>query len=204
VLRGSSAVAVDRRAAPGRVGAALTGHPGRDPAPSGTGFEIPIRCGRSVSGERRDCAGKLSEMLRLPPLRSRRIRYAALALLLPALLLRALIPAGFMPASGADSVLALQMCSTGTAEAAQTVRIDRDSLLRAFDPSGHEPAGHDDRSKPCDFAVSSLGAAPPPTLTGAVLATLGREPRPQPVRDLVPDSRLPDHLPQPRAPPSHS
>jgi hypothetical protein len=138
-------------------------------------------------------------------LRSRRLRLVALALLLPALALRALIPVGFMPASGANSVLALQMCSVGTFGAAESPRIERDSLLRAFDPAERTPLGHDeDRGTPCDFAPVSSGAALPPAPAAVVLATLGREPRPQPVADLIPVFSLTERAQQPRAPPTYS
>lgn len=136
--------------------------------------------------------------------RSRQSHLAALALLLPALLLRALIPAGFMPAADPHGVLALQMCSTGTSGVVELPRVDRDSLLHTFDPLEQTPLGHGDRPTPCDFALASLGAAPPPASVTAVLATLEREPRSQPLRDRLPVAERSEYPQQPRAPPHYS
>jgi hypothetical protein len=137
--------------------------------------------------------------------RSRQFHLAALVLLLPALLSRALIPAGFMPAADPHGVLALQMCSTGTFGVMKLPRVDRDSLLRAFDPGEQTPLGHGDRPAPCDFALASSGAAPPPAPVTAILATLPREPRPQPLGDRQPPvAERFEHPQQPRAPPHYS
>jgi hypothetical protein len=134
----------------------------------------------------------------------RRRRFLTLALLLPALALRALVPAGFMPVADGNDVLALQMCSAGSAAGFERPRVERDSLLQAFDPAEQGPAGHDDRRSPCEFALASLGAAPPPAIAGVVVETLGREPRPRPLRHQSPVPNAPVHAQQPRAPPSYS
>jgi hypothetical protein len=135
---------------------------------------------------------------------SRRRRFVTLALLLPALALRALVPTGFMPSGGGDDILALQMCSAGSAGGAELRRLERDAVLQAFDPAEQGPRGHEDRRAPCDFTLASLGAAPPPATVAVVVDVLGREARPRPLRHLAPVPRSLDHAQQPRAPPRFS
>jgi hypothetical protein len=136
--------------------------------------------------------------------RNRRRRFVTLALLLPALALRALVPAGFMPAGSGDGVLALQMCSVGSAGGVDRRPVELDAVLQAFDPAEQGPVGHDDRRSPCDFALGSVGAAPPPATAAVVVDTLGREPRPRPVRHQAPGPDSREHAQQPRAPPRYS
>jgi hypothetical protein len=129
-----------------------------------------------------------------------------MAMLLPALMLRALIPTGFMPASGTGTVLAIQMCSAVNPGTVTFLQLDSESRLRNLG-AGDQPApGHDDedRGTACEFALAPAGTAPPPASSAVVLATLDRELRPVAVPDLAPIASLPDHAQQPRAPPRHS
>jgi hypothetical protein len=75
---------------------------------------------------------------------------------LAALLLRAWIPAGFMPAS--DGSFALILCP-GTAPTISSLA-QPDPLPAAHH---HHHDGHSDKGSeaPCPFAVAALGAAPP-------------------------------------------
>ena len=89
----------------------------------------------------------------------RQLRQIALALLLPALMFRAAIPAGYMPTVGALGQVSLVMCS-------------------AVDVTGSTPGGVKDRhspenarsSGPCHFAASTALAPLPDTGWSAWLA----------------------------------
>jgi hypothetical protein len=136
---------------------------------------------------------------------SRRLRLVASAVLLPALMLRALVPAGFMPASGAGAVIAMQMCSAVNPGAMIFLRLDSESRLRVLGTGDQTaPGQHDERGTACEFALASFGTAPPPASTAVVLATLDRERRPHAMPDRAPIASLPEHTQQPRAPPRHS
>lgn len=113
-------------------------------------------------------------------------------LALPALLLRLLVPAGFMPGVGADDSLTMQMChGSGSTSLA----------LRA--PETTEPDdGSADHGSPCLYAATSV-TAPPPAVTGAASVATPQEvatrtpPASAALRSL--------HRPQaPRAPPARS
>jgi hypothetical protein len=85
------------------------------------------------------------------------------------------------------------------------VPVDRDAVLRVFDPGEQAPLRHgEDRHSACDFARAAQSSAPPPSPATLVLAQLGREPRPSPVRDRASVPRIPEHAQQPRAPPRYS
>jgi hypothetical protein len=91
-------------------------------------------------------------MQRLSPAK-RRHRWWATALL-PALLLRALIPAGFMPAVGAGSP-GLVFCEPGAAGTAALP-------AHHHHPHGHDDAGHGSHraAGECPFAQSAAPALP--------------------------------------------
>ncbi len=99
----------------------------------------------------------------MPLLLSRRHhRLVALTLIVPALVLRALIPVGFMPTSSADTVIELRMCSITNPSAVRYLQIDSESVAQVVDSTEPVPLDHgDDYRTPCDFAVLSCGAAPP-------------------------------------------
>jgi hypothetical protein len=109
----------------------------------------------------------------LPRLRKRRRRWALLAL--PALLLRALIPVGFMPVATADG-FSIEFCpDAGPLPAAASA---------AADPHAHHhhhTEGGPDRSSashhaPCPFAASATLAAAPEAAAVAAPPALERAP----------------------------
>jgi hypothetical protein len=114
------------------------------------------------------------------------------ALLLPVLAARLLVPQGFMPSSGADHGLTLQMChGAGPVPAG----VERASGSETGEPGSDTP--HD---APCLFA-STGSAAPPPVLLASptiVPAPEGGAPRFVP----SPPQRPLHHDHSPRAPPS--
>ena len=77
-------------------------------------------------------------------------RFPILGVLTAALLFRALIPAGFMPAQGANGEIVMQLCS-GFATKSVSVSFDDDGV-----PATGQSSLFD--SSPCGFAAS---AAPP-------------------------------------------
>ncbi|MGH8863106.1 MAG: DUF2946 family protein [Burkholderiales bacterium] len=80
--------------------------------------------------------------------------------MLPAILFRGLIPAGFMPAIDADGSLRLQFCPAADQAAADTDPMQGHHHDGATSGSGH--AGHD---RPlCQFAASAT-PAPLPTIS---------------------------------------
>ncbi len=89
----------------------------------------------------------------------------ALPLILCVLLLRVLIPAGWMPATGADGSVRISIC-TGMGVA--TAWVDRDGTLH----KEAQPGGHHD-TQPCAFGALGLGLDETPALTVAlpVIAT---------------------------------
>lgn len=116
-----------------------------------------------------------------------RLRERVLLWLLPALVFRALIPAGFMPADGRG--LLLELCS-GQGFGA---------LHAAYDPpqddTGHGPPGEE----PCAFAASAAMGPLPLVAAVAVAAPAATQLAAEPAsRVLPPVSSL---RPQPRAPP---
>ena len=76
-------------------------------------------------------------------------RQIPLALIACALLLRVLIPAGWMPTTGADGMVRISLC---TGMGAQTAWIDRDNKIHKEAPTGsqHDP-------QPCGFSVFGHG-----------------------------------------------
>jgi hypothetical protein len=119
-----------------------------------------------------------------------RRRYLLTLLLLPGLLLRALVPAGFMPGTGTGLGVTLELC-TAHGPAAFLVYPNGET---APAPSTAHP------ETPCAFAMTAV-AAPPPAAT-----TLAEAPRPAiaPVVAFTSiDSRRPSvHSRSPRGPPS--
>jgi hypothetical protein len=82
-------------------------------------------------------------------------RRPAWALLLAILLLRALVPAGFMVGTAASGAPALVLCPG--VEAAPPVR--KMAMRGAVHRQGHDPATH--RESPCPFAALAAPALPP-------------------------------------------
>ena len=83
-------------------------------------------------------------------------RRVALALIACAVLVRVLIPAGWMPTTGADGTIRIAIC---TGMGAQTAWIDRDGKLHREAPSN----GHHD-PQPCGFGALTLGLDQTPAL----------------------------------------
>jgi len=85
-------------------------------------------------------------------------KHIPLALIGFALLLRIIVPAGWMPTTGADGAIRISIC---TGMGAETAYIDRDGKVHKEAPSGthHDP-------QPCGFGALGLGlnSAPGPTL----------------------------------------
>jgi hypothetical protein len=97
----------------------------------------------------------------LQKLRARRTLLALL--LLPGLLIRAAVPAGFMPATGQGAALTMAMCS---GQAAHSVVTHPDGIPVPADPDPLSPQQHE---APCVFAATASGA-PPPLVTALVAA----------------------------------
>lgn len=120
------------------------------------------------------------------------LRSPLFALLMAALLLRALIPAGFMPVQAAEGGVQLQLC-TGYAPAALLADAGRQP---ASTGSGAGLVDH----LPCAFAATALAA--PPAVSAAILQL----PAPQglPVQAGPPSRAVPaiTRSQSPRAPPA--
>jgi len=124
-----------------------------------------------------------------------RSRPALLALLvLPGFLVRALVPAGFMPAIGHGAVLTMELCS---GHSAQPVVVHLDGAPVPADQGQPSSKHHE---APCVFA-STAGGAPPP-----LIAAVASMPAPQDIRVLpspaAPVARRAARAHTPRAPPS--
>lgn len=90
---------------------------------------------------------------------TRRRLHLAIALLLPLMVLRAMLPTGYMPVTE-NGTLRIAMCSDGLYRAAVSTVGDR-----ASDPGDHElPSGSSD----CAFANAALNAPPPAATLAAV------------------------------------
>jgi hypothetical protein len=112
-------------------------------------------------------------------------------LLFPALALRLMVPAGFMPSVGDGDKLTMQMCH-GDAQSSVIMR-----LSQGEQPPGEHDAPHD---APCVFAASAA-TAPPPVAVVPLEGMALPEPV-SPPRESEPLLRN-SHRPQsPRAPPS--
>ena len=87
---------------------------------------------------------------------SRRTRLWVALLLLPALACRVLVPPGFMPGTGADHTLTMQMCHGAgpLPQGAQSPAGD----------DGQAPGSRDQHNSPCVFAAAGTVAPPPVTL----------------------------------------
>jgi hypothetical protein len=81
-------------------------------------------------------------------------RRVALALIACAMLLRVLIPPGWMPSTGSDGLVRISIC---TGMGAQTAWLDRDGKIHKDAPAGkhHDP-------QPCGFGILVLGLDTPP------------------------------------------
>ncbi len=122
--------------------------------------------------------------------RHRSLREATLAWVVPVLLFRALIPAGFMPGQTAAGALTVELCS-GMGYQQSVVHYTGDGH-----PVPERGGSHD----PCPFAASAGGAPPPsgvPQL--AIASTAGPAALPPPTRIQHAD---PTRRPTARAPPS--
>lgn len=100
-----------------------------------------------------------------PPGQQRQKRLWIAGLLLPAILFRALIPAGFMPAIDSDGALRLQFCPGADLAVADTRPAHAHHHHGSSGDSG--TAGHGQLL--CPFAAAA-GPAPLPTLTALVIA----------------------------------
>lgn len=120
----------------------------------------------------------------------RRARSIAL-LALPALLLRLLVPAGFMPGIGDDDSLTMQVChGAGTGG------------LQMQQPASDKAQDKDDadHSSPCLYAASSVAAPPPVTPTDTSHGLIDRDPVTA-ARPATPSLRSLHRAQAPRAPP---
>ena len=83
-------------------------------------------------------------------------RHIPLVLIACAMLLRVLIPAGWMPTTGADGMARISIC---TGMGAETAWIDHDGKIHKDAPTGshHDP-------QPCGFGVLGLGLDETPAL----------------------------------------
>ena len=124
-------------------------------------------------------------------LRHRSVRDQAVAFILAALVFRALVPAGFMFASGDGHSLTVTMCH-GAESRPAVVHYDDDG--RPVDGSSGQRA-----SDLCPYAASAL-LAPPPALESARSIDTGPATAgPDPAAPLLPRER--DRRPGARAPP---
>jgi Protein of unknown function (DUF2946) len=87
-------------------------------------------------------------------------------LLLPGLLIRAAVPAGFMPAVGQGAALTMAMCS---GQAAQSVVMHPGNDPIPAHPDPRSPQHHE---APCVFAATAGGAPPPLPAVLVVAPTL--------------------------------
>ena len=98
----------------------------------------------------------------------------AFALIACALLMRALMPVGWMPATGADGALHITIC---TGMGAQNIVVGADGKLHKQMPAGGQ---HD--QQPCGFGALALGLGATPMLAVPMLrmpASLVRPPHQQ-------------------------
>jgi len=100
------------------------------------------------------------------PRQSRSLAIAAL--LLPALLYRALIPAGFMPTVGADGALTLEFCPGETSPAVSIEAIhghahhgDRAVMGHIYTHESTDPSSPGQQHVPCPYALSATPALAP-------------------------------------------
>lgn len=91
-------------------------------------------------------------------------RPVALAILGVALLLRVMIPTGWMPAHGADGVTRITLC---TGMGAVEAWVDADGTIH--DKKPHEKSSAD---QPCAFSGLAMLGDIPPAATGLTAATL--------------------------------
>jgi hypothetical protein len=113
-----------------------------------------------------------------------------------ALVLKVLVPPGFMVGSGASAGFPLVIC-TGHGPAAVLAGA-------GVDPAKKSPADRPAHDAPCAFAGHGVSAPPPDPIPQA-LAAFAPEPAREPVshpRDLAPGRGLAAPPPPPRGPPS--
>jgi hypothetical protein len=125
--------------------------------------------------------------------RPRRARSIAL-LALPALLLRLLVPAGFMPGIGEDESLTMQVCHGAGSGGLQ---------MQQPAPDKAEEQNGADHSSPCLYAASSVAAPPPVIPTDTSGALIDRDPVAA-ARPAAPSLRSLHRAQAPRAPPLQS
>lgn len=104
------------------------------------------------------------------------MKIVALALVLPSLLLRGLIPVGFMPmAEGGHLDIAL---CPGTVDVATFIAASRDAQAHHHHQGHQHGPGHQDhRSPACPYALSGSAMPMPALLTQAIPAVRTEEPR---------------------------
>lgn len=108
-------------------------------------------------------------------LRRRRSRLWIAAWLLPLLALRALIPAGFMPAAGGPTWVTMQVCTTA---GLQDRRVQLDlAAPESADPSTHPTS--DPSHAPCQFMLTAGGAPVPHVDEFAAFAAIVSQPHAQ-------------------------
>jgi hypothetical protein len=90
-------------------------------------------------------------------------RTPVIGLLMAALLFRALIPAGFMPAQGESGAIVMQLCS---GFGGKTVLVELED-----DGASTNPGGQLFDHSPCGFAAASMSA--PPLASAAVALSIG-------------------------------
>ena len=128
----------------------------------------------------------------LQALRSHRMLLALL--LLPGLLIRAAVPAGFMPAVGQGAVLTMAMCS---GQATHSVVVHPDGSPAPADPGQQSPQHHE---APCVFAATAGGPPPPLAVMLVVASSLQTDIAPS--LFFAPIARRAIRAHAPRAPPA--
>jgi hypothetical protein len=113
--------------------------------------------------------------------------------LLAVLLLRALVPAGFMPGTGSGMLLTMTMCGSGN-PAAVTVRLPQDPAPGPSAPRTSHADGY------CAYAASSVAAPPPVVGLASLLLPRATESDSAPVPTAVLAAVY--RAQSPRAPPS--
>ena len=126
-----------------------------------------------------------------------RHQWLAASIVAAALLMRVLVPAGYMAARTADGIT-IELCSGVGASAANMPTV----AMSGMHHKGGAPSGHTQPEMPCAFAAlaaPSLAAADPLILVIAISFLFAAIYRPAPRRS-VPEARFP--RPKTRAPPA--
>ena len=115
-------------------------------------------------------------------------------LLLPGLLIRAAVPAGFMPAVGQGAALTMAMCS---GQATHSIVVHSDGSPAPVDPGQQSPQHH---QAPCVFAATAGG--PPPPLIAMIVVASSLQTDVAPPLFVAPIARPAIRAHAPRAPPA--